>query len=183
MTPTDSGRPGTIHQPSTSLEPWIVWCGLNPEQDAVVEALGDTCISVYGSLSADDKADRIEQWLRGEAPVLVTKPSIAAWGLNFQRCARQVFVGIGDSYETYYQAIRRSWRFGQARPVRVHVVLTEPEEPIYLNVLRKEREATEMAAMLVAGVAAYERAELNLAARDDYAPTQDMALPTWMVAR
>jgi DNA modification methylase len=86
--------------------------------------------------------------------------------MNFQSCARQVFVGLGDSYLFYYQAIRRSWRFGQRRPVNVHIVLTEPEAVIYHNVLRKEREAQQMSNELIANVAEYERAEVQATVRE-----------------
>lgn len=141
-------------------EAWIAWCGLNDEQDMLAALLPDA-LSVTGSQSPDEKADKLAAFARGESRVLITKPSIAAWGLNFQHCARQVFVGIGDSYETYYQAIRRSWRFGQSRPVRVHVVLSEPEEAVYRNVLRKERDAAETAAALVRHVASFEKAEID----------------------
>lgn len=141
-------------------EPWIAWCGLNDEQDMLAGLLPDA-LSVTGADSPDSKADALMRFAGGEARVLISKPSIAGFGLNLQVCARQVFVGIGDSYETYYQSIRRSWRFGQQRPVRVHVVLSEPEEAVYQNVLRKEREAAEMATALVGYVAAFEKAEID----------------------
>jgi hypothetical protein len=102
--------------------------------------------------------------------------------MNWQHCARMIFVGLGDSYEQYYQAIRRCWRFGQTRPVTAWVILTEPEEAIYHNVLCKEREAAEMSRELVAQVAAFERDELTQ--RKDrmlYEPTVPMELPTWLM--
>ena len=80
---------------------------------------------------------------------LVTKPSIAGFGLNFQHAADQVFVGLGDSYESYYQAIRRSWRFGQTRPVHVHVVVSDLEHDVVANVRAKERNANEITDRLV----------------------------------
>jgi DNA modification methylase len=92
--------------------------------------------------------------------VLITKPSIAGFGLNFQHCARMIFCGIGDSYEQYYQAIRRCWRFGQTRPVHAFIVMSDPEQHIYANVLRKERDAIDAAESMVRHVAEYEREEL-----------------------
>lgn len=164
-------------------EPWIVWCGLNSEQDAIAAAFPDDGVSIHGSLSPDEKVRRLESWLDGEKRVLVTKLSVCGFGLNLQRCARMAFVGIGDSYEQYYQGIRRCWRYGQARPVNAHVVLTEVEEPIYFNVLRKENEATAMAAELVKHIAAYERAEIGAASVvTAYEPAVRMELPRWMGA-
>ena len=134
-------------------EPIIVWCGLNDEATAVAAALGDQAVNVPGSWKPEDKASALEDFQDGRVRVLVTKPSIAGFGMNFQHCARQVFCGIGDSYEAYYQAIRRSWRYGQTREVTAHVVVSELEEQIVQNVRRKERDANRMNAQLVAAVA------------------------------
>lgn len=161
-------------------EPWIAWCGLNDEAAALARLIPDA-VNVDGAMSADAKADALWRFASGEIRVLITKPSIAGFGMNFQHCARMVFVGMGDSYEQYFQAIRRCYRFGQARPVTAHIVLTEPEEAIYANVLRKEREATAMAEELVKHVAAYERAEIGHATQTiAYEPRQPMLLPSWL---
>lgn len=119
----------------------IVWCGLNDEADAITRAV-DGAVNVEGSWSPDDKAAALEAFQDGEIRVLVTKPSIAGFGMNFQNCARMVFLGMGDSYEAYYQAIRRCWRFGQQHPVDVHVVVSRLETAIVENVRRKESEAS-----------------------------------------
>lgn len=162
-------------------EPWVAWCGLNDEQDALAAAVGAAGVSIAGSLSADEKIARLDRWLAGEARVLVTKPSVFGFGMNFQRCARIVFVGLSDSYEQYYQAIRRCWRFGQDRPVVAHVVLSAPEEPIYHNVLRKEAEAEATGRELVRHLAGFELAEIGHARQlDAYDPRQTMRLPTWL---
>lgn len=142
-------------------QPWIAWCGLNDESSAIAEALGDEAVEVTGPMSPEEKAERLEAFVDGRYRVLVTKPSIAGFGMNFQHCARMAFVGLSDSYEQYYQAIRRCWRFGQVQPVEAHVVLSEPERTVFDNVLRKEREAEEMAAELVKHVTAYEVAEID----------------------
>ena len=130
-------------------ESWLVWCGLNDEADAITAAIPDA-VQVRGSDDSDVKAAALLGFADGDIRVLVTKAKIAGHGLNFQRCARQVFVGLGDSYEQYYQCIRRSWRFGQRRPVTVYVVTAESEEAIVANVRRKERDAKEMGAQMVA---------------------------------
>ena len=143
---------------------WIVWCGLNDEQDRVVLGLVEAGVpveSVYGSLSPDEKVARIERWLDGSARVLVTKPSVCGFGMNFQNAHRMAFVGLSDSWEAYYQCIRRSWRFGQTQPVDVAIVLTEPESAIYENVMEKEREAKRMQDRLIEHVAEFEREEIS----------------------
>lgn len=144
---------------NSSDEPWIVWVGLNDEQDAVANLIADAVV-VEGSQPPEKKAELLLGFQDGAHRVLVTKPSIAGFGLNFQHCARMVFLGLGDSYEQYYQAIRRCWRFGQTHPVEAHVVLSSPEQHIYNNVLRKEREALEAAEAMVRHVAEYEREEI-----------------------
>jgi superfamily II DNA or RNA helicase len=163
-------------------EQWLVWTGLNDEAAGMARAVPGA-VNVQGSDDADVKALHLTAFAEGRLRVLVSKPSIAGFGMNFQRCARMVFVGLGDSYEQYYQAIRRSWRYGQTRPVTAFVVLTEPEETVFANVLRKEREAQEMAAELARHVAQYERAEIaGLDAHDPYEPTVPMVLPSWVAA-
>jgi len=138
-------------------------------------------VNVEGNQPPDVKADALLRFAAGDIRVLVSKPSIAGHGLNFQRCARMAFVGLSDSFEAYHQAIRRCWRFGQTRPVTAYVVLTEPEEAIYHNVLRKERQFVEMCRELVGHVAEYERVELGQARHQStYEPGQPMRLPSWL---
>ena len=131
--------------------PAIAWCGLNDEADRMAASV-DGAINLHGTLTPERKAEIIEAFQDGEIRVLVSKPSIAGMGLNFQHAAQQVFVGIGDSYEAYYQAIRRSWRFGQTQPVDVHVVVSEIEAEIVANVRRKEAAASEMTERLVSAL-------------------------------
>lgn len=139
---------------------WIAWCGLNDEGRELAAAIPGSVL-VEGQQSAEDKAKAIEAFQDGKHRVLVTKGKIAGFGMNLQCATRQVFVGIGDSFETYYQCIRRSWRFGQQHPVKVHVVVSDMEQEIYQNVLRKEREAADMQEHLIAHVAQYEREEIE----------------------
>lgn len=114
--------------------------------------------------------------------VLISKTSIFGHGLNFQRCARMVFVGLSDSYEQYYQAIRRTWRFGQTRPVHAYLVLSDVEADVYNNVRRKEAEADEMSRELIRHVSAFERAELapQVRRQDAYEPRLPMIVPHWI---
>lgn len=121
---------------------WLVWCGLNTEADAITARV-EGAVNVTGAMTPDAKAEALEAFQDGEIRVLVTKPSIAGFGMNFQQCHRMVFVGLSDSYEAYYQAIRRCWRFGQSRPVDVHIVVSHLEKEIVDNVRAKERSSSE----------------------------------------
>lgn len=129
-------------------EQWIVWCGLNDEAD-LAASLIDGAVNVEGSWSPEAKADALEAFQDGAIRVLVTKPSIAGFGMNFQNCARMAFVGLSDSYESYYQAIRRCWRYGQTKPVQVYIVVSALERQIVDNVRRKETEASKLTDALV----------------------------------
>lgn len=121
-------------------EAWVLWCGLNDEAEALTAAIPGA-VNVTGSMSAEAKAARLLGFADGEFKVLVVKAQIAAFGLNWQHCARMAFVGLSDSYETYYQAIRRCYRYGQRRVVHAHIILSELESQIAANVARKERQA------------------------------------------
>jgi superfamily II DNA helicase RecQ len=136
-------------RPTTSLEPWIIWCGLNAEQEAIAAALGDRAFSVTGSMSPEEKVRLLYAWIDGERPVMISKTSILGMGVNMQRCANMAFVGLNDSWEQYYQAIRRCWRYGQTRPVNAHVVLSQLEGQIAGNIQRKERQTSRMVDSLV----------------------------------
>ncbi len=132
-------------------EPWLLWAGLNDEAALLARSIPGA-VNVGGSMSPEEKAEALLGFAAGDIRVLVTKPAIASQGLNFQRCARMAFVGLSDSYEQYYQAIRRCYRYGQTRVVHAHVVLSELESQIAANVLRKEREASALTAELVAAM-------------------------------
>jgi SNF2-related domain len=131
-------------------EPWIMWCGLNDEADLMARLTG--AVNVRGSMSPEEKADAFLGFADGTVPHLITKPSIAAFGLNWQHCARMSFVGLSDSYESYYQAIRRCYRYGQTRPVQVHIITSAIENQIADNVRRKEQEAAMVAGSMVAAM-------------------------------
>lgn len=129
--------------------PWIMWCGLNTEADALAAAIPGA-VNVHGSLEPDEKARLLMGFADGDYDVLVTKASIASQGLNYQHCNRMAFVGLGDSYEQYYQAIRRCYRYGQKRIVYAHVVVSDLESQIAANVARKEKQANHITRALVA---------------------------------
>lgn len=132
-----------------AAEPWVVWCDLNDESTALMQAIDDA-VEIRGSDDVDAKEARLQAFAEGRARVLVSKPSICGWGLNWQHSARMAFVGVTDSYEAFYQAIRREWRFGQKRDVHAHIFASKAEGAVVANLKRKEREAAQMAESLSA---------------------------------
>lgn len=160
-------------------EQWIIWTGLNDEADKMAKAVG--AANVHGAMDLDAKANSLMSFAAGGINRMVTKTKIAGFGLNLQSCARMVFVGLSDSYEQYFQAIRRCWRFGQTRPVHVYIVLTDLESEIYYNVLRKQQEAEAMTQELIKNVAEFERAEVHAITQQfDYKADQKMKLPKFI---
>lgn len=132
-------------------QPWLLWTGLNAEAEALATAIPDA-VNVAGGWDADDKAAAYLDFANGKIRYLITKPSMASMGLNFQHCARMAFVGMNDSFEQHYQAIRRCWRYGQTRPVRAHLVLSQLETQIADNVRRKETETARLVDGLVSAM-------------------------------
>lgn len=130
------------------LEQWIVWCNLNLESTAAADAIqGST--EVTGSDTREHKESTLMQFAAGNVPVLVSKPSIAGWGMNFQNCANIAFLGLNDSFEQFYQAVRRCWRFGQKRAVNCYIVTSDLEGAVVENINRKAKAADEMAAAMI----------------------------------
>lgn len=162
-------------------EAWLLWCGTNDEASALRARLPDA-VEVRGSDAATTKEERLSGFATGEFSYLVTKATIAGFGMNFQRCARMIFVGLGYSFEQYYQAIRRCWRYGQTRPVFAHVILSEPERSVYEIILKKERQHERLAGGLLASVVEYEKAELfaGTSRGDEYEPSRSATVPDWM---
>lgn len=128
---------------NSSDRPWIVWCDLNDESSALAQAIPDA-VEVRGSDSAKAKEDALLGFSEGVHRVIVTKPSIAGFGMNWQHCSDMAFVGISNSYEQYYQAVRRCHRFGQTRDVSVHIIATELDGAVIENIKRKELDAMAM---------------------------------------
>lgn len=157
-----------------SGHPALVWCHLNDEGSALQSMIPDA-IQVSGADSDDRKEERLTAFADGQARVLITKPSIGAWGLNYQHCAHITFFP-SHSYEQYYQGVRRCWRFGQHRPVVVDIVTTEGERGVLRNLQRKAEQADRMFSNLVA--------EMNAALAIDRAAkfTTQMEIPSWLCA-
>lgn len=156
-----------------SNEQWIVWCGMNEEGRQLAQQIPDAVL-VEGKDSLDAKIQAAQNFTSGAARVLITKSSIMGFGLNFQHCHNVIFLGLNDSYEQYYQAIRRCWRFGQQHPVNCQIVLSTAEQPILENVWSKENMNKAMAQNLVNSVAEYEKQELGVVSTpnaNSYHPT------------
>jgi DNA modification methylase len=144
---------------------WIIFCGLEDEQKSIADFLGNRCISVYGSLSADEKEKRIESWINGEVEILLSKPKICGFGLNLQQAHNMIFFGLNDSWETWYQSIRREWRYGQKKEVNVYAIMHEAEQEIYQNIMRKDAMARRLRESLIAHIRDYEEEELGMTKR------------------
>lgn len=148
-----------------STEQFFVLCNLNAEGDALADLIPGS-VQVAGADSLADKEERLTGFAEGRHRVLVSKSKIAGFGLNLQRCANIAFAGINDSYESYYQTVRRCYRFGQKRPVTVYRVIGESEQPVIANVERKELEAKRMGDEMAKNMADYVRGEIQGTHRD-----------------
>lgn len=131
-----------------SNEQFVIWCHRNEEAEKLT-ALIDGAIDVSGSDSIEHKEKSVNEFLEGKIRVLVSKPKILGSGMNFQNCHNTCFVGLSDSWEQYYQAIRRFWRFGQTKEVNVHVISAESEGAVVANIKRKEEQNALMGAEMV----------------------------------
>lgn len=130
-------------------EPCIVWCDLNTESAMLTKAINGA-VEIRGSHSHEYKEETMEAFSDGNISTLVTKPSIAGFGMNWQHCSKMIFVGLSDSFEQYYQAVRRCWRFGQTKQVDVWVVTSEKEGAVVKNIKRKEADFEKMLKGMIA---------------------------------
>lgn len=158
-------------------EPWTIWVETDYDADAVCAALPGS-VEVRGNMSPDEKEDRLTAFSNGSIKYLVTKASIAGFGLNWQHCARTVFAGMSFSYEAFYQAVRRHWRFRQMRSVHCHVVMADTEEAIWNVVSRKSADHGVMKSEMMAAMSRAHKRDLAL---HSYSPQQPAILPKWMV--
>lgn len=163
--------------------PFVWWCNLNSESAALAKSI-PCAVEVSGADSEDAKERKLIDFAEGRIRVLVTKPSIAGFGMNWQHCADTGFVGLNDSFEQIYQAIRRFWRFGQTKPVNVHFIASEIEGAVVANIKRKEEDADRMAAAMVMHTANLSSRAVRGAEREkgDYRPRMDLELPAWIGA-
>ena len=140
---------------------WIIWCGLNEESKLAKLCFNGISCEVSGSDPTEIKVNAFENFQDGAYQVLITKPKIAGMGMNFQNASNMIFFGLNDSWETFYQCIRREWRFGQKNPVNVHIVISEYESEIYENILRKDKQNKRLRMEMVNIMKDYEKSELQ----------------------
>lgn len=161
--------------------PFVWWCNLNAESEALTRAIPGA-VETKGSDSDDVQERKIMDFVEGRIRVLVSKPSVCGFGMNFQHCADTGFVGLNDSFEQVFQAVRRFWRFGQTKPVNVHFIASEIEGAVVANLKRKEADADRMAAAMVLHMADLSSAAVRGVTRDqgNYQPTQTMKVPQWL---
>lgn len=157
-------------------DPWIVWCESNDES-AILAGLIPDAVEVKGSDKSESKEADLLAFSEGRARVIVSKPSICGFGMNWQHCNKIAFASISYSYEKFYQAIRRSWRFGQTREVYVFVVLADSELPVWRSIERKSTDHESMKSyMKLAMFTERDKEEVKV----DYNPTHKASLPSWL---
>ena len=145
---------------NSSDEYFIIWCHLNDESSELKKLIPHA-EEVYGSLDFDEKEARINRFSFGKSKNIITKPSITGFGLNWQHCHNMIFVGMDDSYESYYQAVRRCYRFGQKNKVNVHIISSESEGEVKKNIERKAAQADERSRQMVAHMRKFTTMEIK----------------------
>lgn len=163
-------------------EQFLLWTDLNAEADELKKIIPGS-IEVRGTDTPEYKSSELNKFALGETRVLITKSLIAGYGMNFQTCHNMIFVGISDSWENYYQSVRRCWRYGQKEPVNVHIITSEAEGAVKDNIARKEKQAETMIAEMVKYTKQILESEIRGTVRisNPYFPKTKMKLPTWMV--
>ena len=164
-----------------SDDKWLVWCDLNAESNALHKAIKNS-VEVVGSDSPDYKARTAIDFADGDTRILVSKASIFGFGMNFQSCHNMIFCGISDSYESFYQAIRRCWRYGQDHDVNVHIIISEAEMNVLDNIKRKQADMDKLQNNMVSLMRDTTMSEIKHTTRitTDYKPKERMEMPSWM---
>jgi hypothetical protein len=164
-------------------QPWLIWCNLNAEADALVKAIPGA-VNVQGSDAPELKSKRLLGFARGEPRIMVSKPSIAGRGMNWQHCSRMIFVGLNDSFEQLFQAVRRCWRFGQSKPVTAYLIASDMEGAVVANLRAKEAKYEAMAEAMVEHMRDMSTAAVRggRISASTYSPTQTMEVPAWLTA-
>lgn len=163
-----------------SDEQWLVWCDLNDESSNLHSLILDS-VEVKGSDKDTHKSSSMLKFSNGEIKCLVTKPKIAGFGMNWQNCHNMIFTGLSDSYEQYYQALRRCWRFGQDREVNVYIVISAKEGCVKDNIERKQNDFIKMQSQMTELTKEITKKELKRTCRisTPYNPNESMKLPNW----
>ena len=158
-------------------EPWVLWVDTDYEADAL-KAACPAAVEIRGPMDTDRKEEILRGFADGDIRVLITKPSITGHGLNWQHAARMAFVGRSFSYESWYQAVRRMWRFGQKRPVDIHLIVAEGEDAIGRVIDRKAEDHSRMKAAMTAAMGRARAADVLL--KRPYEPTHKGRPPAWL---
>jgi len=162
-----------------SNEPCIIWCDTNDEADELRRLIPDA-VEVRGSDSVKEKERKLTAFSDGKVAKIITKSEIAGYGLNWQHCNRQVFVGISYSFEKTYQALRRSWRFGQTKPVHAHLVYAESEGNIRSSLIEKQRQHREMQVKMSEAMKLSGLTRITTHKQAVYTPSKRATLPAFI---
>lgn len=167
---------------NTSNDDWIVWCNLNDEQKILNQLIDRDKVSVQGADKDKDKEERLLKFAHGGSPILISKSSIAGFGLNLQHTNNMIFVSMDDSFERFYQAVRRQYRFGQTKEVNVHMVTAESEGAVKANIQRKQKQHNEISENMVAHMREIMKQKISGFKRSkaEYNPIKPMELPIWI---
>ena len=161
-------------------EPWVIWCHTDYEAKAVRAILPEV-VEVRGPESPDQKEKKLEAFSVGDIKWLLTKPSVAGFGMNWQHCANTAFVGLSYSFESMFQAVRRFWRYGQKRPVNAHLVIAETEGAVLAAIRRKERQYEELQSEMNEAMREEQLAARHKITRYDH--NMKMELPKWLTSQ
>lgn len=164
-----------------NMENCLIWCNYNDESDALAKTIPGA-YEIKGSDTDEHKEKGMIGFAKGEVKYLVTKPSICGFGMNWQNCHNMIFCGLSDSYEQFYQAIRRCYRFGQKKEVNVYVITSQAEENILTNIKKKEANHEEMSREMMKLLSVISRENLYSLKhnRTNYLPQEKMELPKWL---
>ena len=165
---------------NNSEEQWLVWCNLNDESKKLHELMNNST-EVKGSDKPKHKTDSSLNFAKGDMKCLISKPLIFGMGLNFQTCHNMIFVGLSDSYEQYYQAVRRCWRFGQQEEVNVYIIISSKEGCVKANIERKQKDAEKMQKAMIEMTKEITKKEIRSTCRltTPYEAKTTMTLPLW----
>lgn len=174
-----ASKTAEIARASAAKGPVLVWCYTDYEADELKRQMPEA-VEIRGSHKESYKETNLSEFAQGNIPILITKPSIAGMGLNFQVCSTQIFAGVSFSFEDYYQAVRRSFRFGQTRNVIVHIVVSEAESMIEKTIARKESDHMLMHSSMSVVMAEHGLSIEKERMRDGYQATEEIELPSFL---
>lgn len=179
---TVGDRVEAVRRIVNTSEKWLIWCDLNSEQAELKKLFSNECVSIDGSTPMEKRLEMEQAWREGAIPVLISKPSVFGFGMNWQHCNNMAFVGLSDSFEQVFQATRRCWRFGQENEVDVYFITAETEGAVLKNIERKERDFKKMLEGMISATQEITRENIKGTQRetDEYNPQIEMRIPEWL---